>query len=124
MASPVLNGPNVFNVSAKSTSYQTVRDVTNERVFDTTITKAWFTRNVFYTVFLTVLKWAEWISTVMFTQDVTKCKNKIKGAADKNGLKNVTYKPGRTDSFSRKPWVGQSPLPVVHRYKVSFISPV
>ena len=35
---------------------------------------------------------------VMFTHDVTKCKKKIKGAADKNGFKNVTFKQGLNET--------------------------
>ena len=47
-----------------------------------------FTRNVF----CTVSKWVEWIPMAMFTHDV----KKIKGAADRNGLKTVTCKQGLT----------------------------
>ena len=34
-----------------------------------------FTRNIFWTVYLTILKRVEWIAMVMFTHDITKCKN-------------------------------------------------
>ena len=38
--------------------------------------KTWFTRNVFCTVFLTVLKWVECISVVLFRHDLKICLNK------------------------------------------------
>ena len=50
----------------------------------TLLLKAWFTRNVYCTVFLTVLKWVECIPLVPFTHEIKNVKE-IKGVADKNG---------------------------------------
>ena len=47
-----------------------------------------FARNIFQSIIWTVLKWLQCISKELFTHNV----NKIKGAADKNDLKNATCK--------------------------------
>ena len=63
-----------------------------------------FTRNVFCTVCPSIFKWIQCIPLMLFAHDVTNVKQ-IKGAADKNGLKNVTCTPVLTAPTHQSPFL-------------------